>query len=241
MLVIVWVPLLGSIRLFDRDSNRLRTGRWFRRLGRALAKVNPWRLHISGCENLDPNQVYVIVSNHQSLADIPLLAHLKTDTKWLAKAELFRVPLVGWMLRMTGDVPVDRFSPRQGAKAMLHCARYLRQRCSVVFFAEGTRSPDGEVLPFNEGPFRLAVREQVPILPIVVEGTGAALPRSSWIFGGTQDIHLRILGAVPVEGCNIAQALALRDSVRQMIVEELNRLRAPGLKPVEENQTSPLP
>lgn len=87
-------------RLFDRDPLRRRTGRWFRRLGIALAKVNPWRIHISGAEHLDPRQTYVIVSNHQSLADIPLLSHLRIDTKWMAKAELFRTPLLGWMLRI---------------------------------------------------------------------------------------------------------------------------------------------
>ncbi len=224
-LVLLWVPLLATIRLFDGDPRRLRTGRWFRRLGRVLARVNPWRLHISGGENLAANDVYVIVSNHQSLADIPVISHLKLDTKWLAKAELFRLPLVGWMLRMAGDVPIERSDRRKGAKAMLQCARYLRQRCSVVFFPEGTRSPDRHVLPFNEGPFQLAIREQIPILPLVVEGSGAALPPNSWLFGQTQDIHLRILEAVSVEGRNIEQVLALRDAVRQRIVDELDRLR----------------
>jgi 1-acyl-sn-glycerol-3-phosphate acyltransferase len=108
---------------------------------------------------------------------------------------------------------------------MLQCARYLRQRVSVVFFPEGTRSPDGRVLPFNEGPFHLAIREQVPILPLVLEGSGAALPRNSWIFGKAQDIHLRILEPVPVGGWNIKQVPALRDAVRQRIVDELDRLR----------------
>ena len=225
-LMLLWVPLLGAIRLCDVDPRRLRTGRWFRRLGRALARVNPWRIHVSGAENIHPNQVYVIVSNHQSFADIPVLSHLKLDTKWLGKAELFRLPVFGWMCRMAGDVPIQRFDRRKGAMAMLQCARYLRQQCSVVFFPEGTRSLDGQVLPFNEGPFQLAIREQVPILPLVVEGSGAALPRNSWIFGVTQDIHLRILEAVSVDGWTIKQVPALRDAVRQRIVEELDRLRS---------------
>jgi 1-acyl-sn-glycerol-3-phosphate acyltransferase len=223
-LVMLWSPLLGSIRIFD-SAPRLRTGRWFRRLGRLLSRVNPWRIHISGIENLKSNQVYVIVSNHQSLADIPVITHLRLDTKWLAKAELFRLPFVGWMLRMAGDVPVERSDKRNRAQAIVQCAQYLRQRCSVVFFPEGTRSRDGQVLPFSEGPFRLAVQEQVPILPLVVEGSGTALPRKSWLFGKTQDIHLRVLEAVSVAGWNIDQAAALRDSVRQSIVEELDRLR----------------
>ena len=224
-LILLWTPLLAIVRLFDRDPMRLRTGRWFRRLGRGLAKINPWRIHISGIENLKAGQVYVIVSNHQSLADIPVIAHLMLDTKWLAKAELFRLPVVGWMLRMAGDVPVDRSDRRKSAKAMLQCGRYLRQGCSVVFFPEGTRSADGEVLPFNEGPFVLAIREKAQILPLVVEGSGKALPRKSWIFGGTQDIYLHVLEEVPVAGWTIKQSAELRDEVRRRIVDELQRRR----------------
>ena len=224
-LILLWTPLLGAVRLFDVEPPRLRTGRWFRRLGRVIARVSPWRIRVSGGGNVKANQVYVVVSNHQSVADIPVIAHLKLDTKWLAKAELFRLPVAGWMLRMAGDVPIERSDRRKGAIAMMRCARYLRQRCSVVFFPEGTRSRDGRVLPFNDGPFHLAVREQVPILPLVVEGSGAALPRNSWIFGAAQDIHLRILEPVSVDGWNLKQVPALRDAVRQRIVDELDRLR----------------
>src|SRR5215470_1938406 len=87
-LILVWTPLLFVVWLFDRDPRRVRTGRWFRRLGRALAKLNPWRLRIDGLENVQAGGVYVIVSNHQSLADIPVIAHLRIDTKWMVKAEL---------------------------------------------------------------------------------------------------------------------------------------------------------
>jgi len=224
-LVVLWAPVLGVIWVFDQDPLRLRTGRWFRHLGRLLVKVNPWQIQISGQEHLNANHVYIIVSNHQSMADIPLLAQLKLDTKWLAKAELFRVPVLGWMLRMAGDIPVERSAPRQGAKAMLRCAKYLRQRCSIVFFPEGARSLDGEVQPFSEGAFQLAIREHVPILPVVVDGTGKALPLKTWLFGKNQDIRLRVLEAVPVDGWDMKQSAALRDAVRQKIIDELYRLR----------------
>jgi 1-acyl-sn-glycerol-3-phosphate acyltransferase len=151
---------------------------------------------------------------------------MRLDMKWLAKAELFRFPVFGWMMRMAGDVSVDRTDRRKAAKAMLQCARYLRQRCSVVFFPEGTRSLDGDVLPFNEGPFQLAIREHVQILPVVVEGSGAALPRNSWIFGGKKNIQFRILKAVSVDGWDVKRTTELRDTVRQIIVDELSRLRA---------------
>jgi 1-acyl-sn-glycerol-3-phosphate acyltransferase len=224
-LILLWLPLLGSIRLFDRDPRRLITARWFRRLGVMLAKVNPWRLHISGLDHIDHNAVYIVVSNHQSLADIPLISHTKIDAKWLGKIELFRIPVAGWMMKMSGDIPVTRGDRRKAAQALLQCAQYLRQGVSIVFFPEGTRSRDGEVLPFNDGPFQLAIREQVPVLPLAVEGSGAALPRSTWLFGGTQDIYLSVLPPVPVEGHDVKKSAELREAVRERIVAEVHRLR----------------
>jgi 1-acyl-sn-glycerol-3-phosphate acyltransferase len=225
-IVLLWLPLLGVVRLFDRDPLRRRTARWFRLAGRVVARLNPaWRVHVSGAEHIVPGQVYVVVSNHQSLADIPLISHLKLDAKWLAKSELFRVPVFGWMMRLAGDIPVDRANRRKAAQALLQCARYLRQGCSVVFFPEGTRSPSGNLLPFNEGPFQLALRERIPILPLVVEGTGTALPRSSWLFGPTQDISLRVLEPIATESAAGFDSASLRDLVQELISCELDRIR----------------
>lgn len=225
-LVLAWTPIFAAVRLMDQKPLRLRTGRCFRRLGRLLARMNPWHIRISGSEHVDTNQVYVIVSNHQSIADIPVISHLRHDTKWLAKAELFRIPIVGWMLRMAGDISIERSNPRQAATALLQCAQYLRQRCSVVFFPEGTRSSDGELLEFNDGPFRLAIREKVSILPLVVHGSGDALPKGSPFIGGTEDIFLHILKPISVEGWTAKQASMLRDAVRQSMADELDRLRS---------------
>lgn len=225
VLILAWLPLLALVRLTDSDPLRIRTARWLRRLGRAVAKVNPWRLHISGTEHMLPGQAYVIVSNHQSLADIPLVAHLRVDAKWMGKAELFRIPVIGWMFTMSGEVPVERGDRRKAAQALLHCARYLKKGLSLVFFPEGTRTRDGQVLPFNDGPFQLAIRENVPVLPLVVEGSGAALPRGTWIFRGTQDIHLRVLPPISAEGYTVKQNAILRDLVRNRIIAELDVIR----------------
>jgi 1-acyl-sn-glycerol-3-phosphate acyltransferase len=225
-LILLWAPLLALVRLLDRDPLRRSTGRWLRRLGRNLSRLNPWRLHISGREHVDPKQAYVVVSNHQSLADIPLISHIRIDAKWLGKAELFRLPVIGWMFGLAGDVAVERADRRKAAQSLLQCSRYLRQGCSIVFFPEGTRSQDGRVLPFNDGPFQLAIREQVPVLPLVVEGSGGCLPRNTWVFGDVQDIYLRVLEPVPVEGWNVKQTAELREKVRDRIIAELERMRA---------------
>jgi 1-acyl-sn-glycerol-3-phosphate acyltransferase len=153
---------------------------------------------------------------------------LAVDAKWLVKAELFRYPFLGWMLRMAGDIPVERSDRRKGAKALLQCARSLRQGCSIVCFPEGTRSRDGQVGPFSEGPFQMAIREKVPVLPLVVEGSAAALPRNSWIFGGNQTVRLSVLKPVSVDGLGTERSAELRDEVRREIVDELRRLRVLG-------------
>jgi 1-acyl-sn-glycerol-3-phosphate acyltransferase len=229
--ILFWIPLLGVVALFDRCQLRLRTGRWFRRLARILARIYGRPIQVSGAQNMSPGQTYIIVSNHQSLADIPVVSQLRIDAKWIAKAELFRIPGLGWMFRMAKDIPVDRSDRRKAGHALLMASRCLRQHCSVVFFPEGTRSPDGEVLPFIEGPFRLAIREQIPILPLVVDGTRDVLPRSSWIFGDAPEIHLQVLEPVSVEGLQKHQSSLLRDEVRQRVVDALDQLRAKDNEP----------
>jgi 1-acyl-sn-glycerol-3-phosphate acyltransferase len=224
-LMLFWCGLLGAVWLFDRDPLRRRTARWFRRLGWALARVNPWRIHFSGLENLITDRPCVIVANHQSLADIPVFAHLRVDAKWLGKAELYRLPVIGWMMRMAGDVPVERGDRVKAARALMQCARVLRQGCSVFCFPEGTRSRDGNLLPFNAGPFQMAIREGVPVLPLVVEGSGAALPRNTWLFGPSQDVYVRVLEAVPTGGWETGRSGELRDAVRQRMADALARLR----------------
>jgi 1-acyl-sn-glycerol-3-phosphate acyltransferase len=192
-----------------------------RRLGRNLGRVNPWRLHLTGAENIRPGQAYVIVSNHQSLADIPLLCYLRTDTKWMAKTELFKIPVVGWLMTMAGDVRVERGNARKAAQALLECGKCLRAGSSVVMFPEGTRSLDGKLLPFFDGPFQLAVREQTPVLPVVVNGTLSALPRHTWLFGGTLDISLTVLPEVSTAEYSTKQVAQLRDYVRGLMEQKL--------------------
>ncbi len=226
LLIIAWLPLLAIIRLFDRDPVHYRTGRWFRKLGVAMTKVNPtWNLMISGESVENPRNPYVVVSNHQSFADIPLISHVPWEMKWVAKTELFRVPFVGWMLRLAGDIPLDRRDRRSGARMLLSAANYLSQHCSVMFFPEGTRSPDGHVGEFTDGAFALAVKGHVPVLPIAVDGSRDCLPKRSWKFGPAQTIRLRVLPAVSTTGMTMEDVPALREQVRGLIVGQIAEWR----------------
>lgn len=226
-LILLWLPLLAVIRLFDGDPVRYRTGFWFRRLGRAMTTVNPaWRLHISG-ETIDnPRRPYVVVSNHQSHADIPIISNLPWEMKWIGKAELFSIPVIGWMMALSGDIPLDRQDRRSGVKMLLAASKVLQQKCSVMFFPEGTRSPDGRVGRFNDGAFHLAIKAGVPVLPVAVEGSYACLPKKSWKYGAPSDIHVRVLPPVETAGLTSSDVEALREKVRQMIIRQVAEFRS---------------
>jgi 1-acyl-sn-glycerol-3-phosphate acyltransferase len=226
LLILVWFPILGITRFFDRDPVHYRTGRMFRRLGLYITRANPlWSVDISGDPHIDTRNPYVIVSNHQSFADIPLIANLPWEMKWLTKIELFKLPIVGWMLRMAGDIPVDRKNKRAAASAFIKAARYLANKCSVIFFPEGTRSPDGMVHRFTDGAFHLAIKSQVPILPLAVEGSHDCLPKKSWKFGKPQHILLKVLAPVETVGLTAKDVPALRDRIRSAIVRQIAEWR----------------
>jgi 1-acyl-sn-glycerol-3-phosphate acyltransferase len=220
--MLAWLPLLVLIRLFDADPVHYRTGRWFRRLGVAMTKANPtWNLTISGEQVSNPRNPYVVVSNHQSFADIPLISHLPWEMKWVAKLELFRIPVIGWMLRLAGDISLDRQDRRSGARMLMAAGKYLSQHCSVMFFPEGTRSPDGRVGRFTDGAFALAVKAQVPVLPVVVDGSRNCLPKRSWKFGPAQTIQLKVLPPVETAGMTMQDVPRLRDQTRGAIIAQI--------------------
>ncbi|QXD15654.1 1-acyl-sn-glycerol-3-phosphate acyltransferase [Rhodocaloribacter litoris] len=234
LLILLWLPLLALIRLFDRDPARYTTGRWFRRLGAAMTRVNPfWRVEVSGERIEDPRRPYVVVCNHQSNVDIPVISRLPWDMKWVAKAELFRVPVVGWMMRLAGDIPVERGEQMSRARVLVAARRVLENRCSVMFFPEGTRSRDGRVYAFNDGAFRLAIKAGVPVLPLVLDGSFNALPKDSWRFGEPSTIRLRVLPPVETAGLRSGDTAALRDRVRGQIVAQVAAWRGVPVEAVD--------
>jgi 1-acyl-sn-glycerol-3-phosphate acyltransferase len=234
ILILAWLPLLAIRRLFDRDPVLYRTGFLFRKLGKALTKVNPaWRLHISGEMISDPRHPYVVVSNHQSLADIPLISNLPWEMKWMGKKELFKLPIIGWMMSLSGDISVDRKNARSGAQAIIKAQRYLEQKCSVIIFPEGTRTLDGRVRQFTDGAFHLAIRAKVPVLPVVIEGSRDCIPKNSWKFGKPSDIYLKILPPIETASLGIEDVQALRDRVRAAIMEQITEWRSVPVEAVD--------
>lgn len=233
LIVLVALPTLAVLRLFDRDPAHYRTGRAFRVMGSWAARINPaWRITTTGPMPANPRLPYVVVSNHQSAADIPLISRLPWEMKWVAKRELLDVPVFGWLLKLAGDIPVDRRDPDSRANVLRRARRVLDDRCSVMFFAEGTRSRDGRVKRFQDGAFRLAVETGAPVLPLAIDGTMDALPKSGWQFGPA-DVRLHVFEPVPTAGLTEADVPALREQVRAMIVAQIAAWRGVAPEAVE--------
>ncbi len=201
------------------DKRRLVTGRCFRLVGVTASRLTPfWRFGLYGQVPRSVAGRTVVVSNHESQADPFLISHLPWEMKWLGKASLFRIPVVGWSMSLAGDVPVHRGSHRSAKGAMDRCAQWLERGVPVMIFPEGTRSRDGRLLPFKDGAFRLALDSNAQILPVAVCGTRKALPKHSWKFGFT-----RALVAV---GTPIATAGRDLDELKAEARAQIEGLRA---------------
>lgn len=225
LLILIWLPLMAVVRVFDRDPAHYRTGRMMRHLGNVITKVNPaWKITRTGNIPANMRNPYVVVCNHQSNADPPLVSTLPWEMKWVGKASLFKLPIAGWMMKLADDIPVDRKDKTSRASVLLKAREVLGKRCSVMFMPEGTRSKDGRVRRYQDGAFRLAIEMGLPVLPICLDGTAATLPKHGWKFGSA-DIRLHVFDPVPTAGLSIADVATLRNQIRTGVVEKIAEWR----------------
>ncbi len=166
--------------------------------GALYTRVNPsWKVRMIDRQNFRNDKTYVVVSNHQSQLDILVAFNLFKHFKWVSKAEIFRVPFVGWNMYLNRYVRLVR-GDKESIKKMLEVSEErLREGSSVYIFPEGTRSNDGKVKPFKPGAFALAHKMKCPILPIAISGTTYALPKYSMKYEGVHNLYFKILEEVP--------------------------------------------
>lgn len=205
----------------------------------AVIGLSPyWKLKVSGLENADPKQTYVIVANHQSTADIVVLYQLRLQFKWVAKESLFRVPLLGWCLGLCKHISLRRKDSGSVREVYREAIHYLRSGMSVLFFPEGTRSETEEMNAFQNGAFKLAISEKLPILPVAIRGTRNAIPKGGWVMQSKVFCELSVLE--PIETAHLQQSdfLQLSEIVRDRIAAKRNEpifksgldVPAPGLE-----------
>jgi len=184
-----------------------------------------WKVKIEGKEKIKPGKAYVLVSNHQSTLDIILLYRLFVHFKWIAKQELFRVPVIGWNMTANRYIPLKRGSKASVLKMAQLSEKTLEEGSSLMIFPEGTRSETREIKGFKDGAFKIAIKTQTPVIPIVLDGTVEALPKNGIIFRGKELFHVKILDEIPVTGLTEKDAKSLTSKVRHILIDELRKMR----------------
>jgi 1-acyl-sn-glycerol-3-phosphate acyltransferase len=184
--------------------------------------LNPvWRVTIEGRQKIRRGVAYVMVANHQSLLDILVLFRLFSHFKWVSKIENFRVPCIGWNMSLNRYIKLRRGDKQSVDEMMTACEQTLGDGNSIMMFPEGTRSLDGKLKTFKHGAFTLAQRVKVPLLPIVIQGTAAALPKRGFVLRGRHQIRVRILDEIGYDSFADMPVDTLVSRVRSTIAAEL--------------------
>lgn len=221
------ITLIFWLVLFPFDRKRTLTHWVLTHESFLLSFMMPiWKISIEGREKAIKGTTYVIISNHQSTLDILLMNCLRYNYKWISKIENFKVPVIGWYLRMADYITVDRGDEESKNVMLEKSLSSLKNGTSIMIFPEGTRSLDKEIGFFKRGAFQLALQANVPILPVLIDGSGGILPKHGMIFGRRQDVRIRVLDQVnPADfGTDIPDILAAKFSMSMK--SELNKLRS---------------
>lgn len=215
--------ILGTVAillsLFDSSGNlpHLVARLW----GKLQLGITGTKVVITGLEHIDRAKSYILVSNHQSNFDIfAMLGYLPIQFRWIAKAELFRIPFMGWAMHRIGYISIERESPKKAYRSMLKAAKAVNGGVSVMIFPEGTRSQDGHLQPFKKGLFLIALKSQAPILPITIQGTSRIMRKGEW---RTYPGNVSITIDAPIETAGIPpeKEQELSRSVRQVLEQNL--------------------
>ena len=204
-----------AVALHRVTGNRDLAWRFAKARARTLTQLLGVRVHMIGLEHLAHGGPFVFAPNHQSHLDIlVLLGFLPGQTRFAAKQELWRHPVVGSVLDTLGMVPIDRDRPDRAIEALNRAAA---EHPSLVIFPEGKRSPTGTLLPFRKGAFVLAIATGMPIVPIVCRGTRRLMPRGSHLSVVPGDVEIVIEPPIPTAGLTYEDREALSARVRAAI------------------------
>jgi 1-acyl-sn-glycerol-3-phosphate acyltransferase len=200
---------------FDRKG---RVGHYYARLwGKIALLANRVKVRVEGMDQLNGSGPYIFMSNHQGYYDIfTLLSQLPYQFKWLAKKELFSVPILGWTMAAVGYVSIDRGGTRDTVRAMDEAAQKIREGMSVVIFPEGSRSPDGTIQTFKKGGFTLAIKSKVPIVPIAISGSRDIMPKDS-LTARPGEIRMFVGHPIEIQHYSLKDRESLMKKVRETI------------------------
>ena len=226
-MVVLLTSFMGALSLltvpFDPTGSRqIRLARIW---ARVLVFVMRIKITVEGLEKIDTNRNYLFVCNHLSYTDTPvILSSIPVDFRFMAKKELFSIPLMGHHLKTAGHISVALDNPRQAVRSMTEAGRMIRERgISVLNFPEGGRT-EGVLEPFKEGPAFIAIKAGVPIVPMALIGTRAIMPMHGFTIRGGK-VRVVIGDPIPTAGLIVRDRERVTLELRARIAEQL------GLEP----------
>jgi len=223
--IFFWIATFSSLLflvpfLFTLQS-RAKAIHWIeQRWGRLLLFAAGVKTEIRGMEKIDPSRSYIIMANHQSYFDIFLLLFSPVLIRWMAKKELFKIPVFGSILRWIGAIEVDRENKSKAYLSIKQAVDKIRNGSTVLIFPEGTRSTAGELLPFNKGGFSLAILAGAPILPITIKGSRKIMAKGSYrVFPGLA--ALSVHAPVETAGLTLKDRAQLQEKIKEIFQNDL--------------------
>jgi 1-acyl-sn-glycerol-3-phosphate acyltransferase len=206
------------------------------------SKDNLWlsrtRVQIEGLENIDRTRPQILVANHSGLHDIlSLAANLPIQFRWIAKKSLFGVPFMGWHMRRSGYIPIDRDNPRDMAKSIMAAAKAIQDGTNAIAFPEGTRSKTGDLGKFYSGAFTLALRTGVPMVPVSLDGSHRVIIPGEFQVNPGVIIRIKIDRPIDLSAYSKGDKQQLTNDVFQIVSANIQELRS-RRQPQEERQDS---
>jgi 1-acyl-sn-glycerol-3-phosphate acyltransferase len=221
----VCILVLIDFRITEKTGHK---GQIYPRLwARILTRIAGVRIRVEGMDQIDPEATYVFAGNHSSQFDIyAFQAAFPHDFRWIAKKELFQIPLFGPAMRKVGFISIDRSHGRKALKSLNLAAQRIADGASVLIFPEGTRSRDGRLHPFKAGAILLAIRSGVPVVPIGFNGADRVLPKGALLPRGGE-IVLRVGRPIPTNEYSTRDKQKLAAILHDRVAELLDRQHLP--------------
>jgi 1-acyl-sn-glycerol-3-phosphate acyltransferase len=188
--------------------------------------ANPWwRVRITNRENFKKGKPYIIICNHQSMLDIVVLFRLMTYFRWISKTEIFRVPVVGWIMYMNNYIHLKRVAQKSIFRMMEISRKALLSGIPVLIFPEGTRSASGELQQFKDGAFVLAVDTKTDILPLIITEDSGALSGSGIFMKSLLSINVTVLKEIPYSSFKNYGVKETKKMLYSLMNKELRKLK----------------
>ena len=175
-----------------------------------------WKMSIEGEDKFDPTKPTIFISNHQSFMDIPFAFQLPWNMKWVVKQSMTFIPVMGWLVKLSGQLTINR-SSKSAIKKLSNLVQPIQDLIPVMIFPEGTRSLDGEIKKFKNGAFLLAMEHGFKIQPIVIVGAHATLASGSKFFNPKAFFKMRVLESIDPTKFN--SITALREYARKQLID----------------------